>query len=167
MLPPYCSSTVSSFMNPALCFHHSCPTRDDRCSKKTSYSTGRGTNEVQFPAGLPLVVGFSDVWSSVKLPHTQSFPSNWILQCLIKVEHVLQACLISVCSWACSAVSNCCISSYLLGHFYQPQLNIVEGGQQVHISLGVKISDTCTHHCDYILSFPPSSPHSPLENRQK
>lgn len=152
LLPPYCSSTLSPVMNPAPCFYHSCLKRDDRYSKKTRYSTSRGTNEAQFLSGLPLVVGFSNVWSSVnsdlKLPHTQSFPSSWILLCLIKAEHVLPACLISVCSWACGATSNCFISFNLLDHFYQPQLKIVEGGQQVHTSLGVKISDTCKHHND-------------------
>lgn len=79
LLPPYCSSTPSPAMNPALCFHILCPKRDERCSKKTSYSTSRATNEPQFPRGLPLVVGFSDVWCSVnsdlKLPHTQQLDS--------------------------------------------------------------------------------------------
>lgn len=157
MLPPFCNSTLNPVTSPALCFRSSCLQRDERCSKETSYSASGGTNEAQFPAGLPLVVGFSDVWSGAnsdeEMPRTQGFPSGFLLPGgFSSVSLRLNTCRGLALSRAVRRVLVLHLIALFhrifLDRIYQPQLNVVKAGQRVQASLGGKAGGRYTHKTD-------------------
>lgn len=157
MLPPFCNGTLNPVTIPALCFRSSCLQRDERCSKETSHSASGGTNETQFPAGLPLVVGFSDVWSGVnsdeKMPRTQGFPSGFLLPGgFSSVSLRLNTCRGLALSRAVRRVLVLHLIALFhrifLDRIYQPQLNVVKAGQRVQASLGGKVGGRYTHKTD-------------------
>lgn len=145
LLPPFCNSTLNSVMNPALCFCSSCLQRDERCSKKTSFSVSRGTNEAKFPAGLPLVVGISDVWGGVnsdyKIPHTQGFLTVFLLpggfsSVSLRLNTFCRLALSQPVSRVLVLHLIAVFHRIFLGRIYQPQLNVVKAGQWAQVAVG-------------------------------